>query len=154
MKDTQTNKYLPVYDPIQEGYFEAGMAYQELFLSSDCQLGRYVSEFFEVRESNESQVLRVIPDGCNDLIITFDGKRISSYISPSVLETCQFHFQKKIWIFGVRFRPGATCFFFRDILKYDSMQAVEAETVMTDMKEILGMLSESRSFARRYEIVS
>ena len=154
MKDTRTNKFLPAYDPVQEGYFQAGTAYQELLLSSDCRLGRYVSEFFEVRESDESQVLRVIPDGCNDLIITFDGRRISSYISPSVLETCQFHFQKKEWIFGVRFRPGATCFFFRDILKYDSIQAVDAEAVMTDMKDIIGMLSESRSFARRYEIVS
>lgn len=51
VKDTRTNKYLPAYDPIQEGYFRAGTAYQELFLSSDCRLGRYVSEFFEVRDS-------------------------------------------------------------------------------------------------------
>lgn len=125
-----------------------------MLLSGDCRLGKYISEFFEVQQSRNDHALHVIPDGCNDLIIAFDGNKVFSHISPSIPEPYQFNFQKMEWIFGVRFRPGATYPFFRDILKYDSVQAVEADLVLSNISEIEGPLCESLSFARRYEIVS
>lgn len=99
-------------------------------------------------------MLHIIPDGCNDLILAFDGNHVSSHISPSIPEPYRFRFQKMEWIFGVRFLPGATYPFFRDILRYDSMQAMEADQVLSNISEIEGPLCESRSFARRHEIVT
>ena len=46
------------------------------------------------------------------------------------------NFQRMEWIFGVRFLPGATYTFFRDILKYDSVKAVEAELVLSNIASI------------------
>lgn len=142
------------YEPFQSGYHQAGASYIEMPLSSDCRLGKYISEFFEVQRSRDDRVLHVIPDGCNDLIIAFDGSKVLSHISPSIPEPYQFNFQKMEWIFGVRFLPGATYPFFRDILKYDSVQAVEAGLVLPNISSIDGPLCESLSFAKRYEIVS
>lgn len=154
MEACSKRKVPAAYEPFQSGYHRAGAAYQEMLLSGDCRLGKYISEFFEVRQPQADRVLHVIPDGCNDLIIAFDGNKVFSHISPSIPEPYQFSFQKMEWIFGVRFRPGATYPFFRDILKYDSVQAVAADLVLSNISEIEGPLCESLSFAKRYEIVS
>lgn len=143
-----------VYEPFQSGYHHAGSAYTAMPLSGDCRLGKYVSEFFEVQRSRDDRVLHIIPDGCNDLIIAFDGDRVLSHISPSISEPYQFNFQRMEWIFGVRFLPGATYTFFRDILKYDSVKAVEAELVLSNIASIEAPLCESMSFAKRFEIVT
>lgn len=142
------------YDPVQYGYKNAGEGYIEIPLSPDCRLGNYVSEIFEVTRSDNDSPLYVIPDGCNDLLITFDGNRISSHISPSISEPFQFNFNKMEWIFGVRFLPGATYPFIEDPLNYNSEQAVEAELLMPGFSHIEDMMYESGSFARRFEIIS
>lgn len=142
------------YEPFQSGYQQAGTRYMEMPLSGDCRLGTYINGFFEVYRPKTDQILHIIPDGCKDLILAFDGNRVFSHISPSIPEPYQFRFQKMEWIFGVRFLPGATYPFFRDILRYDSAQAIDADLVLSNISEMEGPLCESGSFARRYEIVT
>lgn len=52
------------------------------------------------------------------------------------------------------FCRGQRILFFRDILRYDSVQAIDADLVLSNISEMEGLLCESGSFARRYEIVT
>jgi len=142
------------YNPLQSGYMEADSRYIQIPLSKDCYLGSYVSEFFEVHNPRSEKDIPVLPDGCNDLIMTFDGNRIHSEISPSIAIPQEFHFDKGNWIFGVRFMPGGTYPFFSDELDYQSNEVPEARLLLPDFAEVEERMCESLSFAKRYEIMS
>lgn len=152
MYDAQNKMLEIMYNPCQPGYRQAGKRYMEMDYSEDCRLGKYISEIFEVQEPKDN-VIHVIPDGCNDVIITYDGKKVVSWLSPSILEASKFQFNKMKWIFGIRFLPGATYAIFHDNVEYHSGKAIDMKLLFSDFDEIEKMLCKAHSFTKRYEII-
>lgn len=140
------------YHPCQPGYYQAGEKYQELNYSEDCRLGRIVCQMFEVTRPKEHQI-RVIPDGCNDILISCDGGQINSWYSPSVTKSTNFHFQKAEWIFGVRFYPGADCSLLRERIPVSKTHPIEVRELLPDFDSLDDDLKSSISFVRRHEII-
>ena len=140
------------YQPCQPGYYQAGEKYQELNYSEDCRLGRIVCQMFEVTRPKEHQI-RVIPDGCNDILISCDGGQINSWYSPSVTKSTNFHFQKAEWIFGVRFYPGADCSLLRERIPVSKTHPIEVRELLPDFDSLDDELKSSISFVRRHEII-
>ena len=140
------------YHPCQPGYYQAGEKYQELNYSEDCRLGRIVCQMFEVTRPKEHQI-RVIPDGCNDILISCDGGQINSWYSPSVTKSTNFHFQKAEWIFGVRFYPGADCSLLRERIPVSKTHPIEVRELLPDFDSLDDELKSSISFVRRHEII-
>ena len=140
------------YHPCQPGYYQAGEKYQELNYSEDCRLGRIVCQMFEVTRPKEHQI-RVIPDGCNDILISCDGGQINSWYSPSVTKSTNFHFQKAEWIFGVRFYPGADCSMLRERIPVSKSHPIEVRELLPDFDSLDDDLKSSISFVRRHEII-
>lgn len=140
------------YHPCQPGYYQAGEKYQELNYSEDCRLGRIVCQMFEVTRPKEHQI-RVIPDGCNDILISCDGGQINSWYSPSVTKSTNFHFQKAEWIFGVRFYPGADCLLLRERIPVSKTHPIEVRELLPDFDSLDDELKSSISFVRRHEII-
>ncbi|MGN0703599.1 MAG: helix-turn-helix domain-containing protein [Lentihominibacter sp.] len=140
------------YHPCQPGYYQAGEKYQELNYSEDCKLGKIICQMFEVTRPNEHRI-RVIPDGCNDILISCDGEQINSWFSPSVTKSTNFHFQKAEWIFGVRFYPGADCFLLRERIPVSKSHPIEVRELLPDFDCLEDELKASISFVRRHEII-
>ena len=140
------------YHPCQPGYYQAGEKYQELNYGEDCRLGRIVCQMFEVTRPKEHQI-RVIPDGCNDILISCDGGQINSWYSPSVTKSTNFHFQKAEWIFGVRFYPGADCSLLRERIPVSKTHPIEVRELLPDFDSLDDELKSSISFVRRHEII-
>ena len=140
------------YHPCQPGYYQAGEKYQELNYSEDCSLGKTICQMFEVTKPYEHNI-RIIPDGCNDILISYDGTKISSWLSLSVSEVTRFQFQKADWLFGVRFYPGADRFLFHGNLPTNRQNPIQIKDILTDFDETEEMLRNSLSFARRHEIM-
>ena len=140
------------YHPCQPGYYQAGEKYQELNYSEDCRLGKIVCQMFEVTRPKEHQI-RVIPDGCNDILISCDGGQINSWYSPSVTKSTNFHFQKAEWIFGVRFYPGADCSMLRERIPVSKSHPIEVRELLPDFDSLDDELKSSISFVRRHEII-
>ncbi|MDD6647005.1 MAG: helix-turn-helix transcriptional regulator [Firmicutes bacterium] len=140
------------YHPCQPGYYQAGEKYQELNYSEDCRLGKIVCQMFEVTRPKEHQI-RVIPDGCNDILISCDGGQINSWYSPSVTKSTNFHFQKAEWIFGVRFYPGADCSLLRERIPVSKSHPIEVRELLPDFDSLDDDLKSSISFVRRHEII-
>lgn len=140
------------YHPCQPGYYQAGEKYQELNYSEDCRLGKIVCQMFEVTRPKEHQI-RVIPDGCNDILISCDGGQINSWYSPSVTKSTNFHFQKAEWIFGVRFYPGADCSMLRERIPVSKSHPIEVRELLPDFDSLDDDLKSSISFVRRHEII-
>ena len=140
------------YHPCQPGYYQAGEKYQELNYIEDCRLGRIVCQMFEVTRPKEHQI-RVIPDGCNDILISCDGGQINSWYSPSVTKSTNFHFQKAEWIFGVRFYPGADCSLLRERIPVSKTHPIEVRELLPDFDSLDDELKSSISFVRRHEII-
>ena len=140
------------YHPCQPGYYQAGEKYQELNYSEDCRLGKIVCQMFEVTRPKEHQI-RVIPDGCNDILISCDGGQINSWYSPSVTKSTNFHFQKAEWIFGVRFYPGADCSLLRERIPVSKTHPIEVRELLPDFDSLDDELKSSISFVRRHEII-
>ena len=140
------------YHPCQPGYYQAGEKYQELNYSEDCRLGRIVCQMCEVTRPKEHQI-RVIPDGCNDILISCDGGQINSWYSPSVTKSTNFHFQKAEWIFGVRFYPGADCSLLRERIPVSKTHPIEVRELLPDFDSLDDELKSSISFVRRHEII-
>ena len=140
------------YHPCQPGYYQAGEKYQELNYSEDCRLGKIVCQMFEVTRPKEHQI-RVIPDGCNDILISCDGGQINSWYSPSVTKSTNFHFHKAEWIFGVRFYPGADCSLLRERIPVSKTHPIEVRELLPDFDSLDDELKSSISFVRRHEII-
>lgn len=140
------------YTPSQPGYLQFGKHYNSLSYSRDCKLGNYICEIFEVQYP-QTNIIPVIPDGCNDIIITFSGKEISSWLSPSITTSSKFHFDRLEWIFGIRFLPGATHAIFRNNLNYDVQQAIDMNLLFKDFSYIEQGFFKSQSFIKRHELI-
>lgn len=140
------------YNPCQPGYYQAGEKYQELNYSEDCKLGKTVCQMFEVTKPREHSI-RVVPDGCNDILINYDGEQINSWYSPSVTKSTNFHFKKAEWIFGVRFYPGEDCSLLRERIPVSKSHPIEVRDLLPDFSSLNDELSTSLSFVRRHEIV-
>lgn len=140
------------YHPCQPGYYQAGEKYQELNYSVDCNLGEIVCQMFEVARLSEHHI-RVIPDGCNDILISFDGEQINSWYSPSITKSTDFHFKKAEWLFGVRFYPGADCSLLRKHIPISKSNPIEVRELLPDFDCLEDKLKASISFVRRHEIL-
>lgn len=140
------------YHPCQPGYYQAGKKYQELNYSEDCKLGEVVCQMFEVTSPREHNI-RVIPDGCNDILISYDGEQINSWYSPSITKSTNFHFKKAEWVFGVRFYPGADCSLLRGRIPVSKSHPIEVRELLPDFDSLDDELKKSMSFVRRHEIV-
>ena len=140
------------YHPCQPGYYQAGEKYQELNYSEDCKLGKIVCQMFEVTNPRE-HTIRVIPDGCNDILISYDGEQINSWYSPSITKSTNFHFKKAEWIFGVRFYPGADCSLLRERIPVSKSHPIEVRELLPDFDCLDDSLRDSISFVRRHEII-
>lgn len=142
-----------IYHPCQQGYKQAGKHYMEVYFCEDIRLGRYMSEMFEVHQPEFSSEVCVIPDGCNDIIVSFDGNKVQSFLSPSISTSYKFDFNGKQWIFGVRFLPGGTYSIFQDNLEYDYHKAIDMKVLLSDFHEIEEQLCDADSFQKRYAVM-
>lgn len=140
------------YHPCQPGYYQAGKNYLELNYSEDCCLGQYVCQMFEVDHPYEHHV-RIIPDGCNDILLSFDGKKVNSWLSLTVPSSTEFQFQKANWLFGVRFYPGADYSIFPCKLPYGTQKPIELKDLLPDFEALENEFQRSMSFVRRHELM-
>lgn len=139
------------YYPYQPGYGQAGI-YHELQYSEDCVLGKYICQIFEVDRPHDCEIC-ILPDGCNDILVHYDGKQVQSWLSPSIVKAMQFHFEQTEWLFGVRFYPGATSSFLPTDFSYQSPTPIALENLYPSIRYIKPALESSQSFARRHEIM-
>lgn len=140
------------YHPLQPGYSRGGKQYLELDYTEDCKLGKYMSEIFEV-QCPKSDIINIIPDGCNDILITYNGEEVISWLSPSISAPSKFNFGELKWIFGIRFLPGATYAIFHDNLEYDVQRAIDMKHLFRDFKLVEDAFSKARSFVKRLEVI-
>ena len=140
------------YHPCQPGYYQVGSKYQELNYSLDCKLGLYICQMFEITEPTERNI-RIIPDGCNDILISYDGVKLNSWLSLSIPKAMTFNFNKANWLFGVRFYPGFDRSLFGKKVENPIQKAVETRTLLQDFHTIEEDLINSQSFVRRHEII-
>lgn len=78
---------------------EADAFFQEVYLRQG------ISHFYML-QLKENATIRVVPDGCIDLVFEYDGENMTSFAAGSVLT-----WQERLWeggkeYFGVRFMPG------------------------------------------------
>lgn len=146
-------KYYLTYNPCQPGYQQAGKHYIQLDYSGDCRLGKYISEIFEV-ESPAANAVHIIPDGCNDIIITYNGKNVTGWLSPSIRRATEFHFGIVKWILGIRFLPGATYALFHNRTDYDRENITDISLLFPGFERYKGQLCEAHSFVKRHEILT
>lgn len=143
----------PAYHPCQPGYARAGRHYIQLDYSADCRLGSYISEIFEVQHP-KTNTIHIIPDGCNDIVIAYNGARVSGWLSPSIQHASRFHFERAEWIFGIRFLPGATYAIFHDSPAYSGEAAVDIQRLAPEFKRWEDKLCQSQSFVKRHELIT
>lgn len=139
------------YHPCQPGYKQAGAHYIQLDYSGDCKLGNYISEVFEVQHP-KTDAIHIIPDGCNDIVITCNGETVTGWLSPSIQAASKFHFGKVEWILGVRFLPGATYAMFHNNTDYDREHVTDIKLLFPEFEPFRDKLFQSRSFVKRYEL--
>lgn len=150
-KELNHNFYY-TYNPYQPGYLQAGKHYIQLDYSGDCKLGKYISEIFEV-ESPKTNTVYIIPDGCNDIIITYNGETVTSWLSPSIQRASEFHFGNVKWILGIRFLPGATYALFHNHIDYDRKNSTDISLLSPKFESYKSRLCEAHSFVKRHEIL-
>lgn len=141
------------YHPCQPGYFTAGSSYEELNYSEDCKIGHAVCQMFEIANPYEHNI-KIIPDGCNDILISYDGKKLNSWFSISIPKPTRFQFKKVDWIFGVRFYPGLYPDLFAEYAANRCHPSAELSYFFPDFKNVEEALKSSKSFARRIEIMT
>lgn len=140
------------YLPCQEGYHSL-KNYIGVNLFNNPRIGRYLSEIFEIKDFGCSDGIHVIPDGCNDIIISFDGSNIKSFVSPSISSLYNFSFNKQKWVLGMRFLPGATYSLFHNDLEYSSDCAIDIPPLLSDFKNIEDRLWACSSFTDKCNII-
>lgn len=153
MNKEPNSKYYLTYNPCQPGYRQAGKNYIQLDYSGDCKLGKYISEIFEV-ESPETNTIHIIPDGCNDIVITYNGENVTGWLSPSIQKASEFHFGNVKWIMGIRFLPGATYALFHNRTDYDRETITDISLLFPRFESYKSQLRQAHSFVKRHEILT
>lgn len=141
------------YHPCQPGYKQAGKEYIQLDYSGDCKWGNYISEIFEVQYPKGDSI-HIIPDGCNDIVITCNGETVTGWLSPSLQHASKFYFGNVKWIFGIRFLPGATYSIFHNRTDYSKESITDIELLFPEFEHWKSKLCESQSFVKRYELMN
>ena len=142
------------YTACQQGYTQSGKYFSKVLFSKNCEIGRCVSEIFEIQNCDIDAGVHVIPDGCNDIILAFDGTKINSFLSLSISEPYTFCFGKMKWIFGVRFYPGATYSIFHDKLENSPSNAIDVNLLLSGFSEIENSICETNSFEERVHVLN
>lgn len=142
-----------IYHPCQQGYHQSGKQYLGVNFCENLRLSQHISEIFEIQNLRSEKGIHVLPDGCNDIIVSFNRTKAQSFISPSITGPYQFSFDENQWVFGIRFLPGATYSIFRDSMEYDNQDPVDVHVILSDFNEVEERLCEAKSFADRYTII-
>jgi AraC-like DNA-binding protein len=144
----------PLYLCCQPGYFTDGLDYKEYYVPQGNPLCGTVSMFYEASAADEEISFPVIPDGCIDVVISFnnnycDGVSICGTISSLYymeLKDCDY-------IFGIRFMPGKfPLAMLGDIEEYIDEQKVL--TIRSKESKLIKGLAISRSFYERIGIAA
>jgi len=108
-KKIYKNGYIP-WQP----YFEMhGLNYKGKIVTDKNPLYGIVSDFYEIENDITGAIrIPVIPDGCSDMIFSYDGKSVKSYFCGSVKTIKELVFKDNKYLFGVRFMPGGTNYIF------------------------------------------
>ena len=141
------------YYPCQPGYRSAQGTYHEAVIPPGTMLGRRVCQFFEV-DNFPGGSLSVLPDGCHDIVLTFDGETLTGWLSPSIRETFTFQFPACRWVFGVRFLPGATYALFPRTPAPGEPLAISLRDLLPDFGPVADRLPHTRTFAQRQGLLT
>lgn len=141
------------YYPCQPGYRSAQGTYHEAVIPPGTMLGRRVCQFFEV-DNFPGGSLSVLPDGCHDIVLTFDGETLTGWLSPSIRETFTFQFPACRWVFGVRFLPGATYALFPRAPAPGEPLAISLRDLLPDFGPVADRLPHTRTFAQRQRLLT
>ncbi|MDT3425805.1 AraC-like DNA-binding protein [Paenibacillus forsythiae] len=90
--------------PVQIGFEMDTEYYIEKSVNYCSKLNHSVL-YFQFKMNRDSDIIRVLPDGCVDILFGCDPLRPYSHVCGSVLQTRQIHFQAGTTYFGVRFLP-------------------------------------------------
>lgn len=136
------------YHPRQPGYEGAGGAYLRWPVAPGHPLAGLVSELFVLRAPDGLGEIQVIPDGCDDILLLFDGAGAHSYLSPSLGESHRFSFPAAKGLVGVRFQPGATASFLGEDLTKVTGQTLWMGDIWGDFSQVEEALAEARDLAQ------
>lgn len=65
-----------------------------------------ISHFYQNSFIESSEEINAVPDGCIDLVFSFDDNKVNTSIGGTVLKAKPWIFEHKKECFGVRFTPG------------------------------------------------
>lgn len=125
---------------------KADAFFQEIYLRQG------ISHFYTLSLKEDTNI-RVVPDGCIDLIFEYDGERMSAFAAGSALT-----WQERLWegrkeYFGVRFMPGFHPAGITVVLKDLIDHKLPLEDVwMEKESKLLQRISEQQDFYQRIRI--
>lgn len=146
-------KNVPYYLPNQLGYKDSKLNYKNYIIDTRHILSGYISEIFEINNTNLIKMISVIPDGCNDIIITYDKNNISSYLSPSIEKIQNFSFSNEYKILGIRFLPGATSSILQEDMCNILGYTLKINYFLKDFYKVEEVIIKSKSFEQRCNII-
>ena len=142
------------YHPQQPGYERAGRGYRLCPLTPGHPLEGLVSEIFVLRDPGDRKTVQVVPDGCDDILLLFDGAGAHSYLSPSVREGHRFSFPAVEAVVGIRFRPGATANFLGEDMARVAGQTLWMGDIWGDFACLEERLAGIRDPAQGLEVIT
>lgn len=94
----------------------------------------WISE--DYTEEEDAFSLRVLPDGCVDIIFTFEGERLKPLLVGTMTSYLDVLYKGRIKIGGIRFRPGA-------IRAFVHIPVFEYTDMKIDMQDVDTLLERS-----------
>lgn len=142
------------YLPWQPGFEKFSIKYSNYIVPTTDPLYEFVSDFYEINSQDfKTNTIPTIPDGCTDLMFTFDNKCIQAYVSAGVKSTQKFYFGDIKYLFGVRFMPGKTYCLFHYPIKDLVNKPMPLEDFLKNSIELKDRLSYTKNFEQRVELV-
>ncbi len=125
--------------------FDTKNFYQEVYLRQG------ISHFYNY-EVMENIPLRIVPDGCMDLIFTYNQENMQGYVCGTPLKyTCEKRENMKE-IFGIRFMPGIQPALIQCTMKDLLGKMIPIESVLIGDSSWLSTLEKEHDFYQRIRI--
>ncbi len=142
------------YRPRQPGYALAGPTYTTWPVPSGHRLAGLLSEIFYLEQLPEHAEAQVVPDGCDDLLLLFDGHGVRGYFSPSLRERRRFCFSGNGYLLGVRFQPGAAANVIGEPRCFSACGPIEGEDLWQDFAQVKEQLAETRTLGQKTALLT
>lgn len=142
------------YLPWQPGFENFSLKYQNYIVQSNDLLYELVSDFYEITSNDfKTSTIPTIPDGCTDLMFTFDGNTVHAYVSAGVKSIQKFYFGDVQYLFGVRFMPGKTYSIFHNSMKELVNNPIPLEEILKDGNNLKEYFSLTQNFEQRIHLL-